>query len=173
MKKLLLVSSLIAALAAVSAFGQETEPDPEIQEAKEATVVVYDLGRFFGYVHTMVTEDTSLELSGDQLKTFYDIMKEIQSTDRIEPEWAEETLDYLELDVLSPSQLMEVDQLALAREESREEGTGTSQGGGGTGTGPLQTFVAGGAFNPIIDETKSIGEGFFELYRLVEKKLGY
>jgi len=170
MKRISIIALIIAVFAA-TAFGQETEPDPAIQEAKEQTVVVYDLGRFFGYVHTMATENEELELSEAQLEIFHEIMIEIKNLERIEPEWAEETLEYLELDVLSVKQLIEVDQLAIAREESSKEGTGESKGGGGTGTGPIQTFVAGGAFNPIIDETKSLGEGFAELLAYIEKQL--
>ena len=170
MKKIILMSVLAAAFLAPM-FAQEDEPDPEIQEAKEQTAVVYDLGRFFGYVHTMVTENESLALESDQLDAFYKVMQDIRSTDRVEPEWADATLEYLELDVLTAKQLMEIDQLAIAREESRETGTGESKGGG-TGTGPIQSFVAGGAFNPIIDETKSLGEGFFALLAMVEKNLG-
>ena len=159
---------LITAAAAVA---QDSEPDPAIQEAKEETAVVYDLGRFFGYVSTLETDTPSLALSGAQLTDFHDIMAEIQDTERIEPDWAEDTLEYLELDVLTPKQLMEVDQLALARTETQESGTGTQRGGGGTGSGPLQTYVAGGAFNPIIDQTKSIGQGFFKLFESISGRL--
>ena len=166
-----IIAALIMAAVAATAFGQETEPDPAIQEAKEQTAVIYDLGRFFGYVHTMVSENDDLELSTAQLETFHEIMLEIKNLDRIEPEWADETLEYLELDVLSVKQLIEVDQLAIAREESREEGTSEGKGGG-TGTGPILTYVAGGAFNPIIDETKSLGQGFAELLQFIEKRLG-
>lgn len=164
MKKIILTGLLLVFAFAV--YGQDTEPDPEIVQAKEETAVVYDLGRFFGYVHTMVSEDSSLELQAEQLKIFRDVMETIKSTERIEPEWADETLEYLELDVLTVPQLMAVDMLAIEREESRESGTGESKGGG-TGSGPILTYVAGGAFNPIIDESKSLGEGFAALYKYV------
>ena len=171
MKKNMIIALIIAAVAATAAFGQETEPDPAIQEAKEETAVVYDLGRFFGYVHTMVTENDDLTLSTAQLESFYEIMTEIKGLERIEPDWADETLEFLELDLLSVKQLMEVDLLAIAREESREQGTGEGKASGGTGHGPLQTYVTGGAFNPIIDETKASGQGFAELYEYIEKEL--
>jgi hypothetical protein len=142
----------------------------EMQEARQETLVVYDLGRFFGYVEAMIADDASLALSNDQAAEFLKIMTEIRETQRIEPDWAEERLGYLELDVLSPAQLMEVDRRAIewqnTRETSTEPGSGAGSGGG-TGTGPLSTYVAGGAFNPLLDETKSIGEGFAGLYERV------
>ena len=108
----------------------------------------------------------------EQLETMYETAMEIETLERIEPVWAEERLDFLELDVLTVDQLLEIDLLIIAREEARvpqEKGTGS---GGGTGSGPLTTYVAGGAFNPIIDETKSIGEGFFEFIEYAAEKLG-
>lgn len=170
MKKIM-VLGLMLLLAGASVFGQDTEPDPAILEAKKATVVVYDLGRFFGYVFTMVEEDKNLSLSQEQLVEFQKVMVEIKGTERIEPDWAAESLERLELDVLTVDQLIAVDQLAIAREESRETDTSEPKGSGGTGTGPLQTYVAGGAFNPIVDETKSLGEGFASLFSYVEDAL--
>lgn len=176
MKKGLLVIIVVMFFSVFTVLAQETtEPDPAIAQAKEDTLVVYDLGRFFGYVLTMERENPKLTLGNSQLQAFYEIMADIVSMKRIEPEWADEKLTYLELDVLSAEQLMAVDELAIAREESRDTVTATSelqQKGGGTGAGALQTYVAGGAFNPIIDETKSIGQGFAELYAYVTKKLG-
>lgn len=162
---------LITALLVFGSFftyAQETEPDPEVLKAKEETVVVYDLGRFFGYVYTMVQETPKLALTSEQLNTFYKFIKEIESTERIEADWAEETLELLELDVLSPDQLIAVDLLAIAREETR---TAPTEQKSGTGSGPIQSYINGGAFNPIIDKTKSIGEGFYELYDYISSKL--
>ena len=167
-----LTAALIVALGSPMApQAQETEPDPEVQKAKEETAVVYDLGRFFGYAATMEEENAKLALSRSQMESFYAVMSEIEKTTRIEPEWAEEKLEYLELDVLTPDQLLEVDQLALARESTRDSGGGTGQGGS-TGSGPIMTYVAGGAFNPMLDETKSLGQGYYELYRSIAKRLG-
>ena len=173
MKKMLLVLVVMLTVSALGAFAQETEPDPEVQKAKEATAVVYDLGRFFGFVLTVETDNPKLALTKEQLEDFYEVMREITVTERIEPDWAEENLERLELDVLSPDQLMAIDQLAIARLEGREEESEEpQQKGGGTGSGPILTYIAGGAFNPIIDETKSIGEGFFELFNYIGKKIG-
>ncbi len=173
-KHMFLVSVLVFLLAGFGMVtAQENEPDPAIKKAKEDTVVVYDLGRFFGYLLTMEEEVPKRALSNEQLETVYEIALEIKNLERIEPEWAEERLDYLELDVLTVDQLLEVDLLIIAREESRvpqeKNGGGSS---GGTGTNPLQTFVAGGAFNPIIDEAKSIGEGFYAFLEYAAEKLG-
>lgn len=171
-----LVTALL--LAGGSVFAQSTEPDPAIQTAKEETAVVYDLGRFFGYVATMEQENPDLSLSRDQLKVFYEAMRRIATTNRIEPDWAAETLEALELEVLDPKQLMEVDMLALARQETRlssGSGTGTGQGQGGGassgGTSPMQSYIAGGDFNPITSQDRSLGEGFYELLKSIQERL--
>ena len=177
MKKIIISTALVAALLAPAMlFSQDTEPSAEIQQAKEDVVVVYDLGRFFGYVLTMVEESSKLALSQEQLEVFHEVMVEIKQSERIEPDWADEQLERLELDILTPDQLLAVDQLALAREESRdteESGSGQGKGQSGeSGTNPLQSFISGGAFNPILDETKSMGEGFAGMLSYVTKKLG-
>lgn len=162
--------ALVFAAAGPVAAQTTTDLQAEMQEARQETLVVYDLGRFFGYVDAMIADDASLALSNDQAAEFLEIMTEIRETQRIEPDWAEGRLAYLELDVLSPAQLMEVDRRAIewqnTRESTTEPGSGAGSGGG-TGTGPLSTYVAGGAFNPLLDETKSIGEGFAALFERV------
>jgi hypothetical protein len=144
----------------------QTTPDPAIAAAREETVVVYDLGRFFGYVQTMITENPDLELDSTQRRAVLAVMEEIRSATRIEPVWADEMLTHLELDVLTVQQLMEVDRLAIEWQNTRTGGTQTGSGSGstGSGSGPLSTYVAGGAFNPIVDESRSIGQGFAALY---------
>lgn len=165
MKKLLLTMTLLVlVLGGVSA---QTTPDPAIQQAKEETAVIYDLGRFFGYVLQMHKEEPKLALSADQKGEIAGYIEEIRSMSRIEVPWAEETLEYLELDLLSPAQLLKVDQLAIAWQSSRtSSGTGTGTGGG-SGGGPIASYVAGGPFNPIVDESKSIGANMKELYDLI------
>jgi len=145
----------------------QTEPDPAVQEAKEETAVVYDLGRFFGYVHAMTTENPKLALTDDQKSEIREIMDRIKGMKRVEPAWAEETLEYLELDLLSPAQLMEVDRRAIEWQNSRETSS-TAGTGAGSGTGPISSYLAGGPFNPIIDETKSLGQGFAALYEYLD-----
>jgi hypothetical protein len=150
-----------AVLAPSDLFGQTT---PEMQQAREETAVVYDLGRFFGYVYGMTTENASLALTDAQKGEIAGVIAEIEGMRRIEPEWAEATLTYLELELLSPAQLMEVDRRAIEWQNDREStGTTGSGSGGGSGSGPLSSYVAGGPFNPLLDETKTIGEGIASL----------
>jgi len=169
MKRTLVLAMVIfSVVGLVAVFSQETEPDPEIQAAKEETVVIYDLGRFFGFLTTLEEEKPELAFSKNQLEAIYKIVMEIKNSERIEAEWADERLTFLEDEVLTVEQLIEVDQLIIAREENRvpqEKGTGT-------GSGPISSYVAGGAFNPIIDETKTMGEDFAEFFELISKKLG-
>lgn len=154
---------LTTVLAPSHVFGQTT---PEMQQAREETAVVYDLGRFFGYVYGMTTEDRTLELTDVQKREIAAVITEIEGMRRIEPEWAEERLTYLELELLTPAQLMEVDRRAFEWQNTRET-TGASGSGGGTGggsgSGPLSSYVAGGPFNPLLDETKTIGGGIASL----------
>ncbi len=159
------VVGITALFAPSLLWGQTT---PEMQQAREETQVVYDLGRFFGYVHGMVTEKANLALTAAQKREIKLVMDEILSMTRIEPRWAAEKLEHLELDVLTPAQLMEVDRRAIAWQESRETTTPGTGAGGGTGTGPLSTYVAGGAFNPIIDAGRTIGQGFHGLYDMLK-----
>jgi hypothetical protein len=171
MKRIFVMVCLVA-LTSISVMAQSDEPDPEIQKAKEETAVVYDLGRFFGYLLTMEKEEPKLALSTDQLEEIFTIMSELKQMERIEPDYAEEILERLELDILTPDQLMTVDQLAIAREESREpsnQRTGSKSENGG---GAIQTYIAGGAFNPLQDDSKSTGESFAELLDYVGRKLG-
>ena len=159
----------LAAVLAIMMGGlfAQTEPDTAVQEAKEKTAVVYDLGRYFGYVHGMTTENPKLALTEAQKSEIREIMDRIKGMKRVEPAWAEETLEYLELDLLSPAQLMEVDRRAIEWQNSRETSS-TAGTGAGSGTGPISSYLAGGAFNPIIDETKSIGQGFAALYKYLD-----
>jgi hypothetical protein len=136
--------------------------------------VIYDLGRFFGYLVTMEEENASLKLSSAQARELLSLMEDIDGMTRIEADWAEETLEYLELDLLTPAQLMVVDQIAINRQSESSGGTGTGTGAGagraGTaeeGTSPLQSYINGGAFNPVNDDSKSIGQGFYELMDLI------
>jgi hypothetical protein len=138
-------------------------------EAKKETAVVFDLGRFFGYLNTMEKETPELALSRSQLEQIYKIMEELNRIDRVEPDYAEKLLVSLEDDVLTPDQLMQVDQLAIAKAEAR---TTSASAGGGTGGGQITSYVAGGAFNPIKDPAKTIGQDFAAFFEYVAKKLG-
>jgi len=178
MKKYVVLLLLVLMVFPVVA--QETTDhvvDPAVQEAKEETAVVYDLGRFFGFVWRLQGEDfEDLAMTRDQMVEMYEVVSYVAGAERIEPDWAEEKLDYLELDLLTPAQLMQVDMFAIAREESRVPGSGTgsgsSSGGTGTGSGPILSYVNGGAFNPLIDDSKTTGQDFFSLLEFLQKELG-
>ena len=167
---------MIAVIGATSVSAQSTDPDPAVQEAKEETAVVFDLGRFFGYVWRLEQESDDLGLTRDQQAEFYTVMQEIVSRSRIEPDWAEEVYERLELDVLTVAQLMQVDMFVLERDASRSSGTGTGAGSGnpgsGTGSGPILTYLEGGAFNPIVDDTKSQGQDFLAFQAYLKRELG-
>jgi len=162
------IAAAFVALLTLAVLGVDAQTSTaDMQKAREETAVVYDLGRFFGYVHGMTTENASLALTASQATEIAAVMDEISEMDRVEPAWASETLERLELDVLSPAQLMEVDRRAITWQNSREStastaGTGTGSGGG-SGGGPLGSYVAGGPFNPIVDESRTIGQGFAAL----------
>lgn len=171
MKRTVFVSNLVLVLllmlAGLIAAAAQSQPDPAIQEAKEEVAVVYDLGRFFGYVHSMTTKENRVALDAEQKAEFKKVMEEIRAMKRIEPDWAEETLEHLELEVLSAGQLMAVDQRAIEWQNNRETATSSAGGNGvgsGSGSGPMSSYVAGGDFNPIVDESKTIGQGFAALF---------
>ena len=100
----------------------------------------------------MEKEEPKLALSTDQLEEIFAIMSELKQMERIEPDYAEGLLERLELDILTPDQLMTVDQLAIAREERRESGNLGTGSKSGNGSGAIQTYIAGGAFNPLQDD---------------------
>ncbi len=170
MKKIVVISLLALMLLPFLAAAQTSPDDPAVLAAKEETVVVFDLGRFFGFLFTIEKESLKLALSQDQLEEVYESMGELKAMQRVEPDDAEEMLVYLEDEVLSPDQLMEVDQLAIARMESRETEATTQSTG--TGGGQITSYVAGGPFNPMTDATKTIGKDFAAFFDYVSKKLG-
>jgi hypothetical protein len=174
MKKIIVVMLAILAVSAAGVSAQSTDQDPAVRAAKEETEVVYDLGRFFGYVWRLQQEYADLGLSRAQMESFYEVMEEIVQESRIEPDWAEEVYERLELDVLDVEQLMQVDMFVLERDETRSTGTGTGSGnsGSGTGSGPILTYIEGGAFNPIVDDTKSQGQDFLEFHAYLKGQLG-
>jgi len=170
MRKIIAISALLLALLPFMAAAQTSPDDPAVQAAKEETAVVFDLGRFFGFLHTMEEQSPELALSRDQLEELYRSMNELKGMQRVEPDSAERLLVYFEDEVLSPDQLMEVDQLAIARMESRE--TQSSTQGTGTGGGQITSYIAGGAFNPMTDDSKTIGKDFNAFFEYVAKQLG-
>jgi hypothetical protein len=166
------IASLVMLLA-VQALSAQTTPDPAIQKAKEETVVIFDLGRMFGYLNAMEKDAKVAALSNAQLTKLYDIMVELRSTKRVEVARAQTLLTTIEDDILTPAQLMAADKLAAAKEAERTtvQGTGAGSSSNG-GTSSMTSYVSGGDFNPITDPTKTMGKDFTAFYDYVAKKLG-
>jgi hypothetical protein len=167
---------LVAALAMlliVQALSAQTTPDPAIQKAKEETVVIFDLGRMFGYLNAMEKDAKVPALNSTQLTKLYDIMVELRNTKRVEVARAQILLTTIEDDILTPAQLMAADKLAAAKESERTTVQGTGAGSSATGgTSSMTSYVSGGDFNPIIDATKTMGKDFTAFYDYAAKKLG-
>ena len=170
MKQLFITVAALTALMALSVTAQTSPDDPAIAQAKEDTVVVFDLGRIFGFIHTIEKEEPKLALSKDQLQQLYSIMESINNIERVEPDEAEDMLVKIEDEILTPDQLMHIDQLAIARAADRE--SATTDRVAGSGGGQITSYVAGGAFNPMKDASKTIGKDFAAFYDYLKKKLG-
>lgn len=152
------------------AVGAQTSPDdPAVQAAKEKTAAVFDLGRIFGYLRTLEATQPTLALSSSQLREVSAVMEEIKATKRFEVSHAEELLTRIEEEILTPEQLMAVDQIAIAKMDERAS-SGVSPGSGGGGQ--ITSYLAGGPFNPMLDATKTIGKDFAAYDELVSKRLG-
>jgi hypothetical protein len=170
MKTIVLGITFVLLLTGVQSMAQTSPDDPAVQQAKEETAVVFDLGRIFGFIHTMEKEQPKLALSKEQAGELYAMMNRINSIERIEPDEAEEMLVMIEDEILTADQLMYVDQLAITRTEERESSTTTQTPG--SGGGQILSYIAGGAFNPMRDATKTIGKDFAALYDYLKKKIG-
>jgi hypothetical protein len=159
---------------AAGSLAAQNSSDPAMQKAREETVVVFDLGRIFGYLHTIEKDSKVPALSTDQLRKLYDIMVEIRNTTRLEPVRAKLLLAQIEDRILTAAQLMAVDKLAAARVSDRDvnQGSGSGANAGSSGSGSLSTYVTGGAFNPINDRTKTMGQDFQAFFEYTAKKIG-
>lgn len=167
MKKLVTLLMLVA-MATGTLFAQTT-PDPALQEVKAKLEVVYDLGRVFGYIHTMDKEQKKLVLTVTQAKALVVIADRILATKRMEPKPAEAWLIEIEDKILTPAQLMFVDGLAIERVATSVAGSGTGPGSTG-GVSPIQSYISGGAFNPMLDSTKTLGKDFKAAYDYLKAK---
>jgi len=167
MKRFIALSLAVAAFT-TAAFAQTT-PDPAVQEARAKLEVVYDLGRVFGYIHTMDKDSKKTPVTAAQAKSLVAIADKVLAAKRLEPKAAEALLTEIEDKVLTPAQLMRVDELALAREASSTAGTGTGPGATG-GTSPVQSYLSGGPFNPMLDTTRTIGKDFKAAYDYLKAK---
>ena len=172
MKKAMLI--LLMAMIPIMVMAQSS--DPAIAKAKEETAVIFDLGRFFGYLNTMEEEAPELALSVDQMNELYNTLNKFLKLDRIEVDEADETLLYMEEELLTLDQLIYVDELAIEKMENRVSGSGAGGGGGssgaGSGGGQLAGYVTGGAFNPLKDPAKTIGQDVEAFYDYLKKNLG-
>ncbi len=172
MKKIILIVLLV--LMPILIMAQST--DPAIAKAKEETAVIFDLGRFFGYLNTMEEEAPEFALSKEQMKELFETLTRYLNLDRIEVDDADETLLYMEEELLTLDQLIYVDELAIAKMENRVSGSGSGGGGGSSGTGSgggqLAGYVAGGDFNPLKDPSKTIGKDVTVFFDYLKKKLG-
>ncbi len=168
--RILFALAALTLTAPLAAFAQTSPDDPAVQAAKEKTAVVFDLGRIFGYLQALEQEKPDLALSQPQLEKVYGVMETIRTTKRMEPNQADGLLTRIEDEILTPNQLMEVDQIAIAKMNERES-SGMTQGSGGGG-GQITSYIAGGPFNPMLDETKTIGKDFAAYFRSISKKLG-
>ena len=160
---------LILLLVLIPLLVMAQSDDPEIMKAKEETAVVFDLGRFFGYLSTMEEEAPELSLSKDQMQELYETLTRFLAMDRIEVDDADETLLHMEEELLTLDQLIYVDELAIEKMENRVSGSGA---GGGSGGGQLANYVAGGAFNPLKDPAKTIGKDVAAFFDYLRKKIG-
>jgi hypothetical protein len=167
MKKLI-TGFLLVGIATGSLFAQTT-PDPALQDAKAKLEVVYDLGRVFGYIHTMDKEQKKLAVTATQAKALVAIGDKILAAKRIEPKTAELWLVEIEDKIITSAQLMFVDNLAIERDATSTSATGTGPGSTG-GVSPIQSYLSGGAFNPMLDATKTLGKDFKAAYDYLKSK---
>ncbi len=155
-------------LIAVAGLFAQTTQDPAITAAKEKLEVVYDLGRVYGYIHTMDKEQKKLALSAVQVKSLLGYADKIKGMQRIEPKVAEAMLVEIEDQVLTADQLIFVDGLAIARLSERT--TAGSGAGAAGGVSPVQSYLDGGPFNPMLDATKTLGKDFKAAYDYLKAK---
>ena len=168
------MTSLVLFMSAYAAAAQSGS-DPAMQKAREETLVIFDLGRMFGYLNVMEKDAKVPALNNAQLAKLYDIMVELRTTKRVEVPRAKVLLASIEDSILSPAQLMAADKLAASRESERTNVPGSGAGSGASGTsgaGSLTSYVAGGDFNPLLDTTKTMGQDFAAFHDYVAKKLG-
>jgi len=170
----ILVASLVMIMVVHTAVAQSGS-DPAMQKAREETLVIFDLGRMFGYLNVLEKDSKVPALSNAQLTKLYDIMVELRSTKRVELARAKTLLATIEDSILTPAQLMAADKLAATREPEKATNQGSGAGAGSSatsGAGSLASYVAGGDFNPVLDTTKTMGQDFAAFFDYTAKKLG-
>jgi hypothetical protein len=159
---------MVFTFAAVGTWAQDHAGDSAARKAREETEVVFDLGRMFQFLQTMESEQPALSLSATQARDLLVIMTEIRRAARIDGRMAERWIKTIEDRILTVAQLTYVDRLSIARVSTSARGTGAGTGSGNsnagaaseTGSGSMSSFIAGGAFNPIVDMTRTMGQDF-------------
>lgn len=166
---LLVVVALVT--ATVPAGAQQASDAAAMQRVREELEVVADLGRLFTFILRMEKEVPILSLNGDQVNQLWQVTEEIRRTERLTPAVAETLTLKIEDNILNPDQLFYTDQQFLTREEKRVPGTGSSAAARGSGTadgsgaagssaGIIATYTAGGPYNPLLDESRQVGQDF-------------
>jgi hypothetical protein len=170
----ILVASLVMIMVVQTAVAQSGS-DPAMQKAREETLVIFDLGRMFGYLNVLEKDTKVPALSNAQLTKLYDIMVELRSTRRVEVARARTLLATIEDSILTPAQLMAADKLSATREPEKATNQGSGAGAGSSsssGAGSLASYVSGGDFNPVLDTTKTMGQDFSAFFEYTARKLG-
>ncbi len=169
-----LVVLLMVTAVSAPAWSQQGSDPAAMQRVREELEVVSDLGRLFTFVLRMEKEVPILSLNGAQVNLLWQITEEIRRTERLTPARAEALTIQIEDEILSPDQLFYTDQQFLTRDEKRVPGTGSAAEPRGTGTadgagaagssgGIIATYMAGGPYNPLLDESRQVGQDFAAL----------
>ncbi len=182
---LTLVAALLLFAAAAAAPAQQQSASAQMQALRAELEVVSDLGRLLGFILRMQNEQDSLALSGDQLRSLWQLSEEIHRSERLTPARAEQMMLRIEDEILDPRQLMYTDQQFLNREETRVPGSGPSargtagsagspgagsSGGDGSSSGTIATYAAGGPYNPLLDTSRQLGQDFEALRELLQSQ---
>ncbi len=185
---LTLAAILLLIAAAPAAPAQDHSASAQMQALRAELEVVSELGRLLGFILRMQHEQDSLALSGDQLRSLWQLSEEIGRSERLTPARAEQMMIRIEDEILSPQQLMYTDQQFLNREETRVPGSGPSArgaagssgsagspaagspGGDGSSSGTIATYAAGGPYNPLLDTSRQLGQDFEALRELLQSQ---
>lgn len=176
----LMAAALVWAAVPASLSAQEYSSASAMHQLRAELVVVTELGRLMGFIVRMQTEVQPLALSREQAGQLWQITEEIRRTERMTPDRATAFLEKIEDQVLSAAQLMYTDQQFLTRDEKREPSDsptprGRTAGPGAEGetggsSGIIATYAAGGPYNPLLDESRQIGQDFLELRELLRQR---
>lgn len=169
--RVILLILLTATVMTVPVWTQQGSDPAAMQRVREELEVVSDLGRLFTFILRMEKEVPILSLNGEQVNRLWQITEEIRRTERLTPARAEALTIQIEDEILSPDQLFYTDQQFLTREEKRvpgagsaaqPRGTGTPDGSGATGSsgGIIASYMSGGPYNPLLDESRQVGQDF-------------